>query len=61
MSHHFLKLNEEKTEVLVVTSPTISRQLALPQIQLGDSIITPSDHARDLGFIFDSNMKLEYQ
>ena len=29
MSRHFLKLNEDKTEVLVVTTPTLARELSL--------------------------------
>jgi hypothetical protein len=59
MSRHFLKLNEARTEVLVITTPTISKNLSLPQLQLGDSVITPSQKVRDLGFTFDSNMKLD--
>ena len=59
MSLNFLKLNEEKTEVLVITTPTLSKQLSLPQLQLGESIITPSEQVRDLGVNFDSTMKLE--
>lgn len=60
MVRHFLKLNEDKTEVLVFTTPSVQRELALPPLKIGDSPITPSETVRDLGFTFDSTMKLDH-
>lgn len=59
MLQNYLKLNDDKTEVLVVTQPTIQKKLSLPPLHIGDSTIIPSKHVCDLGFIFDSTMKLE--
>ncbi len=59
MTSHFLKLNDAKTEVLVITPPALSKQLVPLTLQLGESAILPSQHVRDLGVTWDSAMRLE--
>ena len=53
---HFIKLNDDKTELLVLGSP-----LTLPTLHIGDEEIFCSDNARNIGAIFDTTMKMQGQ
>ena len=62
MATHFLKLNDDKTEVLIITrnsktSNIIKDQLAL--VKIGESSVEPKESVRNLGVIFDSVCDLE--
>ena len=59
MSSHFLRQNDDKTEVLVITSPAMAKQLPPIVLQLGESTIVPSKQVRDLGVTWDSSMRLD--
>ena len=59
MRQNFLKLNDEKTEFLLFGSRQQLSKVCLPFITIGDSQITPSSQARNLGVIFDSTMTLK--
>ena len=59
MRQNFLKLNEEKTEFLLFGSRQQLSKVSLPFITIGDSQITPSSQAQNLGVIFDSTMTLK--
>ena len=59
MRRNFLKLNDEKTEFLLFGSRQQLSKVYLPFITIGDSQITPSSQARNLGVIFDSTMTLK--
>jgi hypothetical protein len=59
MSSHFLKLNDDKTEVLVITTPSLSNQVRPFALQLGESTIEARPQVRNLGVTYDSTMKLE--
>jgi exonuclease III len=60
MLHNFLKLNDDKTEVL-----TFSRKQETPdepiRINIGDHTVKSIDRARNLGVIFDHNLTMEHQ
>ena len=51
MRQNFLKLNDEKTEFLLFGSRQQLSKVCLPFITIGDSQITPSSQARNLGVI----------
>ena len=53
-----LKLNDEKTEVLHITSRFRSR-LQLPTIKVDNSPIVPSDKVKNLEVIFDRHMVMD--
>ena len=53
------KLNDEKTEFLLFGSRQQLSKVSLPFITIGDSQITPSSQARNLGVIFDATMTLK--
>ena len=59
MATHFLKLNDDKTEVLVITKRTVSTNQQIPSVQIGDSVIETTQQVRNLGVIFDSLCGLE--
>ena len=59
MKDNFLKLNDDKTEFLLLGSPNQLSKIDIPFIKIGDSQIMPSNQARNLGIIFDSSMSLK--
>ena len=55
MSENKLKLNNDKTELLVLSSRQ-QHKIARKNINIGDCDITSSLTANNLGVIFDENM-----
>jgi len=58
MNSHFLKLNGDKTELLVLTKPSLAHNTSL-SIKICGSAIRNSDHVRDLGVDFDCFLKMD--
>ena len=59
MKTNMLKLNDDKTEILII-HPKSAQQHILPEgVRIGNIPVTPNTHARHLGVTFDSNMPLE--
>ena len=54
-----LKINDSKTEFLVLTSSFFKQQFNDFQINVGNTEINPSLSARNLGVIFVSHLNLE--
>ena len=54
-----LKINDSKTEFLVLTSSYFKQQFKDLQINVGNTHIRPTASARNLGVIFDSHLNLE--
>ena len=52
---NMLKLNDDKTEFLVVAS---SHHKCSVSLMVGDKLIKPSDNVRNLGVVFDSQMSM---
>ncbi|KAK6179717.1 hypothetical protein SNE40_012018 [Patella caerulea] len=62
MSQNFLKLNDDKTEYLVIGSKfKLSKLDGDLSVRVGKSTISQSKSARNIGAIFDSNMNMECQ
>ena len=59
MSSHFLKLNDDKTEVILNTPRSNHNKISLPTIQVGNSDVTPSESARNIGVMLDANMSMQ--
>jgi len=59
MAKNFLKLNDDKTEFLILGTCHQLKNLSLPTLHIGDSEINTSESARNIGAIFDSNMNME--
>ena len=54
-----LKLNSEKTEIILLGRPLIINSLLNESIMVGDAKITPSGVVKNLGVIFDSGLLME--
>jgi len=54
MSENFLKLNDDKTELLLIGHPKRVAGLKGFALLIGDAIVRPSPRARNLGVVFDS-------
>ena len=59
MAYSKLKLNDSKTEVLVVTSKAHAEINQNIPLKVGDTAIKPTVAARNLGIIFDNRLSLE--
>jgi hypothetical protein len=53
-----LKLNDDKTEVMYLTSKFLVQPLIKP-ITVGTSVICPSDQAKNIGIIMDKHLTME--
>ena len=52
MASHFLKLNNDKTKLLLIGSPQMINNLALPTRHIGDEEIFCSDSAHNIGALY---------
>lgn len=59
MDNHFLKLNEQKTEILVISSPSMAAKADIPSLNICGSDIKPSKKAKGLGVTYDSCFNME--
>ena len=59
MTSNFLKLNDGKTEFMIIGSKHQRAKVNIPGIRVGGDIISPSDTVRNLGIVFDSNLSME--
>ena len=56
MRNHFLKLNDSKTEMLVVGSRKQLSKVHIPDVAVGNAVTTPSTKVRDLGVVLDTEV-----
>jgi hypothetical protein len=62
MSANLLSLNPSKTEFLVIGLPQQLAKLNNPTLNIGsNTALQPAPHARNLGFIIDTNLSLDQQ
>ena len=54
MSKKMLKLNDDKTEVLYISSPYFQKSLPNPTLKIDQFSITPTTAARNIGVILDN-------
>ena len=54
-----LKMNDDKTEFMVISSKQMSKKFETPSINVGCSAITPTTTAQNIGAIFDSCFSLD--
>ena len=60
MIQNKLKINDDKTEFLVISSPRVSIDPSI-KISIGNSEITQSTSCRNLGVMFDMHAKMDIQ
>ena len=61
MTANFLKLNDDKTELLFLGTPQNLSKLTIDSVKVGDSTIASSNHVRNIGALFDPQLKMEHQ
>ena len=59
MTRNFLKLNEGKTEFIVVGSKQQRSKVNITQISVGDTMVTSSDSVTNLCVIFHENLSMD--
>ena len=52
MCQHVLKMNDDKTEFLVISSKPVSKKMSCPSLWVGDEQVLPSVSARNIGVVF---------
>ena len=58
MQSHFLKLNSDKSELLVITKPSLS-QCGVTSLNICGTIMNASQSVRNLGVYYDSVLKMD--
>ena len=56
-----LKLNDNKTEFLILGSPMNLAKVNCTTIQIGEDVIKSTKHVRNIGGYFDAEMKMDVQ
>ena len=59
MCGHHLKMNESKTEFLVISSRQAACKIQTPTLNIGGHTIVPTNSARNIGVIMDSQASME--
>ena len=54
-----LKLNDDKTEIIILSAPSHTTQVNCGNIVIGDSCVIAAASARNLGVIFDHHLTME--
>ena len=54
-----LKLNDDKTEIIILSAPSHTTQVNCGNIVIGDSCVVPAASVRNLGVIFDHHLTME--
>ena len=58
MTRNKLKLNDGKTEYMVISKHGLPEEVRLPDLKIGNCVIEPSDSLRNLGSFWDSQMTM---
>jgi len=59
MADNFLKLSDDKTELLLLGNPKCVAKIQNLQLFVGDNAVTPTVCARNLGVYFDSTLSFK--
>jgi hypothetical protein len=54
-------MNSDKTEFVIISSPHFMDTCKSFSLQIGKSVVIPSENARNLGVMFDSNLNMKKQ
>ena len=61
MRKNKLKLNDDKTEYMVISSDRVKAGLCIPDLLIGATKLKPSNAVRNLGAMFDDTLKMTNQ
>ena len=54
-----LKLNDDKTEFMIIGSRQQLEKVSVAELSVGDISVSSASTARNLGVLFDRNLKLD--
>ena len=60
MIQNLLKVNEGKTEAIVICSLHLRSKVTISHFEVGNASIVPSDVVRDIGAFIDQSMKMQH-
>lgn len=58
MAHHYLKMNDDKTELLLISSKQVAQRISIPFMQVGSHSIIPTPTAKCIGVTMDSHLSM---
>ena len=61
MAENFLKLNDDKTDFLIVGNRRLLSRVKCSRITIGDVSVTPSSHVKNIGAILDSTLSMDQE
>ena len=61
MNSNMLKLNDDKTEFIILTSPFYKGTLSVNHLSIGNVDILPVSSAKNVGVVFDHYLNMEKQ
>jgi hypothetical protein len=56
-----LKLNDDKTEILLLSTPYYKNKLNISEFKVDSTVVTPASAARNIGVMFDETMSMKPQ
>ena len=56
-----LKLDDDKTEFMIIGSRQQLEKVSVAELSVGDISVAPASTARNLGVLFDRNLKFDAQ
>ena len=59
MLQHKLKINDDKTELIIIGGSKQLPKVSLDSIQVGECTVSPVQKVRNLGVIFDENLSMK--
>jgi hypothetical protein len=60
MASNFLRLNDEKTELLLLGSKSSVSKAGSISLKIGDEFISSSTHAKNIGVVMDNTLNMQY-
>ena len=59
MAANYLKLNDSKTDFIIIGSPHNLKSINTTHISIGDEVVTPSENVKNIGASFDKCLKMD--
>ena len=59
MIRNKLKLNDDKTEIILITSPYYTSYFKINEFRIDDTTVTPVKYVKNIGVYFDNNMNMK--
>lgn len=61
MANNHLKLNDSKTECLIIARPSVGKEVEITSVKVGSSSVSTSHSASNIGACLDSQLNMEEQ